>query len=62
MSIGTYTVELSVGSTVLTQEFEVHNDPGESDERWGEYERLLEARAEGEGDREQGAGDRQVDR
>jgi photosystem II stability/assembly factor-like uncharacterized protein len=62
MSIGTYTVELSVGSTVLTQEFEVHNDPGESDERWVEYERLLEALAEGEGDPDQGAGDRQVDR
>ena len=55
---------------VTTQSFEIKDiiipkgpeDPGESDERWVEYERLLEALAEGEGDPDQGAGDRQVDR
>ncbi len=62
MSIGSYTVELHVGSTVLTQDFEVRNDPGETDERWVEYERLLEALAEGEGDEGQGPEDFQLDR
>ncbi|MDP6740558.1 MAG: hypothetical protein QF404_11175, partial [Planctomycetota bacterium] len=62
MSIGSYTVELHVGSTVLTQDFEVLNDPGEPDERWVEYERLLEALAEGVGDENQGAGEDRRDR
>ena len=62
MSIGSYTVELHVGSTVLTQDFEVLNDPGESDERWVEYERLLEALAGNVGDEDQEAGEDRRDR
>jgi len=62
MTIGSYTVELHVGATVLTQDFEVLNDPGESDERWVEYERLLEALAEGVDDEDQGAAESLRDR
>jgi hypothetical protein len=62
MTIGSYTVELHVGSTVLTQDFEVHNDPAETDESWVEYELLLEALAESEGDEEPGDGGSQLDR
>ena len=62
MTIGSYTVELRVGATVLTQDFEVRNDPAETDERWVEYERLLEALAESEGDEEPGDADSQRDR
>jgi hypothetical protein len=62
MSIGSYTVELHVGSTVLTQDFDVLNDPGESDERWVEYERLLEVLAEGETEENQGDQESRRDR
>jgi len=62
MTIGSYTVELHVGSTVLTQDFDVLNDPGESDERWVEYERLLDVLAEGETEENQGDQESRRDR
>jgi len=55
VSIGTYTVELTVDGNVMTQEFEVKNDPGETDERWVEFEEALEALAEQESDEDGGS-------